>query len=1057
MSRNHVNPKAVLLSLGMGVLCLQAQNAKVPDWENPNVFGINREAPRPWAFPFDNEKDARSLDPLKSSWVRSLDGIWKFHWVKRPVDRPVDFYKPYFDVSSWDEIKVPANWEPQGWGIARYMDEEYPFASNPPFHDHENNPVGSYRRNFDLPEKWQGRQIMLQFGGVRSAFYLWVNGQKVGYAQGSKLPAEFDITAYVQTGENVVAAEVYRFSDGSYLEGQDAWRISGLERSVYVYAVPRVRLQDFWAQGDWDVSVGKGMLDLSVTLRNFASDKVRQTVSAELSDLGGRVIWKGRRGVSVAGNSQKSVVFKKNRLAVQPWMAETPQLYMLTLRTSDESGKTEALTAFRTGFRRVEIADGQLKVNGKAITIRGVNRCEAHPTLGRTQTLALMKKDIELMKQFNINAVRLSHYPNDPRWYDLCDEYGLYVFDSANIETHGIQFHPKGINYLSSHPDWADAYMDRTVRMVERDKNHPSIIVWDLGNEAGDGPNFEKTSAWIKERDPSRPVHYQPAWWKPHTDIIAPMYRNKWFQQRYHNKDPRRPFILCEYSHAMGNALGNLEDYWEVIDRYPNLQGGFIWDWVDQTVLRHKEDGTPYWAYGGDMGDYDLPNDSSFCANGLVSCDRTLKPHIWALKKTYQPLHFVVEDWNTGCFAVENRYVFRDLSHLDFVWRVEDDGVEIAFGTFNPPSAGGIFTLTLPKTLPAAGAERCILVEARQSKAELGLPEGHLIAWEQFKVPVQSPPERVDLLVCQPLTVRESGTEVVISGESFALTFDAENGRLLQWTVQDQPLLEQAPVPHLWRGGVDSDVAVGNEMPRRCGIWKIAQDSLVVDAVNVAKIHDRLIEVLVVGQLTPVKADYQISYRIYATGDVVVDVEMRPGDMALPELPRFGMAWTLPGDFDQFQWFGRGPHENYSDRNHGAAVGRYSGKVADQFFPYVRPQETGNKTDVRWAVVSSSERNIGLLAVGHPVLSMGVLPFPNERLHWIPNGQTHGADLKPEGITTWNIDHRQMGVGGDNAWGARPHGRYTLYPGYYQYSYRLRPFVPSRDNPAVLSRQRVDY
>jgi len=1045
MKTSLLNRKALLLVLGMAALCVHAQTA--PDWENPKMFGQNREAPRPWTFPFDNVKTAENLDPAASPWTQCLDGQWKFHWVKRPADRPMDFYRPQFDDSQWAEITVPGNWEPQGWGVARYMDEEYPFEANPPYHDHENNPVGSYRHSFTLPEAWIGREILIQFGGVRSAFYLWVNGEKVGYSQGSKTPAEFDITALVHPGENRVAVEVYRFSDGSYLEGQDAWRLSGIDRSVYVYAVPRLRLEDFWAKGDWDIASQRGVLDLSVTLRNFGKAS-RTSVKATLRTLSGELIWSAEKKASVGPAQNKVLRFKRQSVPVQPWTAETPQLYMMTLETDHE------VTAFRTGFRRVEIDGGQLKVNGRAITVRGVNRCETHPTLGRTQTLELMKQDIELMKQFNINAVRLSHYPNDPRWYDLCDEYGLYVFDSANIETHGIQFHPKGINYLSSLPEWAGAYMDRTQRMVERDKNHPAIIVWDLGNEAGDGPNFEKTSAWIHERDPSRPVHYQPAWWKPHTDIIAPMYRNKWFQQRYHNKDPKRPFILCEYSHAMGNALGNLEDYWEIMDRYPNLQGGFIWDWVDQTLLRHKADGTPFWAYGGDMGDYDLPNDSSFCANGLVSADRTLKPHIWALKKTYQPLRFVAKDMNTGRFTIENRYSFRDLSHLAFVWRVEDDGVAVASGEIIPSDQGD-FTVTLPKSLPAPGAERFLLIEARQAEDEPGLPAGHMIAWDQFKVPVQSPALCLSQSAQAPLSVKRKNAEIVVSGSGFALRFDAALGTLLQWTVGDEALLEAPPVPHLWRGGVDSDVAVGNEMPRRCGIWKRAQDSLKVEQVNVARIDAHLVEVLVVGKLTPVAANYQVSYFIHATGDVVVDVEMRPGDKALPELPRFGMAWTLPGDFEDFQWLGRGPHETYADRKHGAAVGLYAGKVVNQFFPYVRPQETGNKTDVRWAAVVSPRRNIGLLAVGEPLLSMSVLPFANARLHWIPNGQNHGADLKPEGLTTWNIDYKQMGVGGDNAWGARPHGRYTLYPGYYRYQYRLKPFVPGSDNPAVLARQRL--
>ncbi len=1058
----NMQAKFVLLVISLAALAgavpAAAENSKNEphDWENPAVVGINKEPGHVSTTSFATFDEARKGEWESAASVLVLNGMWKFHWAPKPAERPKEFYEVGFDVSSWNDINVPGNWELQGYGIPRYLDEEYPFAPNPPTHDPENNPVGSYRKTFRLPVDWNEKTIFLHFAGVRSAAYVWVNGEEVGYTQGSRTPSEFNITNYVQPGENSVSVQVYRFSDGSYLEGQDAWRMSGIEREVYLYSKPRVFINDYFVQTNLDKSYQNSDLNLEINLQNAEKQFGIAQVTASLFD-GDQVIWSDRKSRPLEGESDHSIQFQTAFTNPRKWSAETPNLYQLIIELSTDSGEINEFLSCKIGFKKVEIKDGQLQVNGVPIYIKGVNRCETHPDFGRHIPLETMIQDIELMKQFNINAVRTSHYPNDPRWYDLCDEYGLYVVDEANIETHGIQFHPDGINYLSDHPDWELAYLERTQRMVERDKNHPSIIIWSLGNESGDGRNFVNNYQWIKKRDPSRPVMYQPAWWEDHTDIVCPMYRDTWFLERYYDIDPNRPIILCEYSHAMGNAVGNLQDYWDTFEKYPNLQGGFIWDWVDQTFRAVDDSGAEYWAYGGDMGDSDLSNDSSFCANGLVHADRQPKPHIWEVKKVYESISFRVVDLHKGKIAVKNEYAFIDLSNFQFTWELEANGEMIKTGSLQDldtsPGEETVVRIRLPRKKPAPGLEWHLKFIARAKESQNGVPAGHIVAWDQFLVKQGSAGNVLPTNSMPTLKVEQADSLVTVTGKEFQIQIDKSIGRIISWQYQNKSVIKEGPLPNFWRGGVDSDVAGGNELYSRAAIWKTAGSNQKDFWVRVEQLKPALVKVVVYSSLVDGGARYKSTYLIHGSGDVAIENYFSPREETLPALPRFGMTLGLPEEYTRISWFGRGPHESYSDRKTGAAIGLYNGQIDNQFFRYVRPQETGNKADVRWLAVSRDD-GYGLLvtALGDHYLNVSVLPFRNSDLDYVVGGQRHSNELRRTDIVTLNIDLKQLGIGGDNAWGARPHAKYTLYPREYTYSFRLRPYGPKED-PLELSKQ----
>jgi len=1024
-----------------------AQNDKVNDWENPEVVHRNREPARCSWYPFPDVETALRGDPMQSPFVTSLNGTWKFRWVRKPAERPKDFYKDDYDVSAWDDIRVPANWELEGYGTPIYTDMEYPFPSDPPRIPHDWNPVGSYKRTFTIPKKWKGRQVFLYFGGVKSAFYVWVNGRNIGYSQGSKTPAEFNITEYLREGDNTLSLEVYRWSDGAYLEDQDYWKISGIERDVLLLSTPNVYVRDFFVRAGLDEDYKNGLLYLDVDLKNALTQKAgKHTVEVRLveEERMSPAVLEMTRDVILGPSDDIHISFESTVPHPKKWSAETPNLYSLVISLLDSAGnKLEALSC-GIGFRTVEIKDRQLLVNGVPVTIRGVDRHEHDPITGRVITKELMIKDIRLMKRFNINAVRTSHYPNRPEWYDLCDRYGLYLVDEANIEAHGSDpYNPE--KTLADKPQWREAFMDRTVRMVERDKNHPSVIVWSLSNETGYGQNFRDTYQWIKQRDPTRPVQSEDATRLGGlTDIYCPMYNTIDQIVAFAQSDDPRPLILCEYAHAMGNSVGNLQDYWDAIQAYPSLQGGFIWDWVDQTFLKENEEGVAFWAYGGDMGFTGVPNDSNFCVNGLVHADRTPHPHIWEVKKVYQPVQIRPVDMKAGFVKIINTYDFVNLNTLRFIWEIEGDGRRITGGELSKldvaPGDSIIVDLELPEIEPEPGVEYYLMVGAlTRNRTEL-VPMGHTVAWEQIKLPVYKQARRIDTTKLPEIALSENDDEIALSGREFSLRFSEELGTLCSFKFRGTELVRSGLIPDFWRPVTDNDL--GGGLARICRVWQHAEMNRKVEEVSAQRIDDRTVRVDIRLGLPDVGSVYRTTYTVYGSGDVIVENGFTPGREGLPDLPRFGMMMILPGAFSNVSWYGRGPHESYWDRKTGAAVDVYSGTVWEQFHAYARPQETGNKTDVRWIALTNG-RGIGLLAVGMPLLSTSALPVLPEDLDWRKDRpQQHGGEIYPKDLVTLKLDYGQMGVGGDTSWGSRawPHPEYRLPPKEYRYRFRLRPF-----------------
>ena len=973
-----------------------------------------------------------------------------------PAERPRDFHEPEFDASRWAEIPVPSNWEFEGYGHPVYRDEFYSFPANPPFIPHNDNPVGSYRRNFEIPPGWDGREIFLNFDGVYSAFFLWVNGEYIGYSEGSRTPAEFRITQAARQGDNVVAVQVYRWSDGSYLESQDFWRVSGIDRDVYLVARPPTYLRDFFAEAGLDDEYADGRLRLTVSLANRGLGAAgRHEVRFELRDPEGRPVWEEPEVLEVdvppGGEAEASGSVAVDRPL--HWTAETPALYRLTVWVTGPGGGTGEAASVRVGFRRVEIVDGILTVNGRPITVRGVNRHEHDPDRAHVVSEESMIEDIRLMKELNINAVRAAHYPNVPRWYELTDEHGLYVVDEANIESHGMGFEP-GVT-LAGRPEWRAAHLDRTVRMVERDKNHASIIVWSLGNEAGDGENFDATAAWIRARDPGRPILYEPSEERDNIDIVAPMYVRPYWLERYARSGPEKPFLLVEYAHAMGNSVGNLADYWAVIDAHPRLQGGFIWDWGDQAMRATDERGREYWAYGGDFGPAGVRNDGNFLVNGLVSADRRPHPHAWEVKKVYEPVGIRMVGGDPRHIVIENRRAFADLSDLEGTWEFVLSGHQSDSGPLpelaTAPGASDTLMLEGQRVFELSpGVEHLMTIVLRTREDAPLVPAGHVVAWEQFRVGMRPPLHGP--LPGGALRTLETADDILVRGDDFTLRFDRSTGILASMRLDGRELLLSGPAPNFWRAPTDNDY--GSGMPVRSGVWRLAArpPSRHLDSMTVAAQPDGgRVTVTSHFSLRAIGARYTLSHEVHPDGTASISAHLSHVDEDLPEMPRFGTILTLPGDLDQVEWYGRGPHENYWDRRTGAAVGRYTAPVSALAHPYVRPQETGTRTDTRWVAVTDGD-GTGLLVTGLPTVSFSALPHTLEDLDaGETKAQRHWVDLVPRDEVTLTVDYRQQGVGGDDSWGAVPHREYTLWPREMGFRVLLRPLRAGED-PGVIAR-----
>jgi beta-galactosidase len=1023
------------------------------DWENPEMIGENKEPGHSTLMPYQDVNTALIGTRDASPFHKSLNGRWKFHWVSKPDDRPMDFYKVDFNVKAWAEIAVPGCWQLQGYDVPIYINSGYPFPKNPPYIDPNFNPVGSYRTTFTIPDNWKYREVFIHFDGVMSAFYLWINGERIGYSEDSMTPAEFNITKYLKKGENVLAAQVFRWCDGSYLEDQDAWRFSGIYRDVYLFSTPRLHIRDFFVRSDLDENYSDATLKVTANAINLLSKKIKGgTIEVKLLDYQTQkpVIPDMTTEITepIKPGEEKQVEFKAIVKNPKKWSAEEPNLYIVVLVLKDSAGKIVEVERCNFGFRKVEIKGGQLLVNGKAIYIKGVDRHEHDPDTGRAIPFWRMEQDIKMLKRNNINTVRTSHYPNDPKWYDLCDRYGIYLIDEANIESHGMGHHE---NPIANDPNWKEAHLERVKRMVERDKNHPSVTIWSLGNEAGDGSNFEAASEWVHTRDKTRPVQYEPAREKPYTDIVCPMYPSLDFLTRYGEKEQTRPLIMCEYAHAMGNSVGNFQDYWDTIEKYKYLQGGCIWDWVDQGLRKKDARGRTFWAYGGDFGETVKEKRGNFCINGLVLPDRKPNPHLFEVKKVYQNVKVEPKDLENGIVVVKNKYDFKNLDFLETSFEVTEDGMAIERGTLPSLSlaAGESQEVQIPykRLSPKPGAEYYIKVIFRLANDTLWARKGFVVAWEQFKLPFEAEPAKVDILSLPAVELKQTDESVTASGKDFVVSIGKKTGTIESFKFGGKDLIKKGPVPNFWRAPTDNDI--GFNMQQILGIWKNAGENRTVDSVSAEQINEKTVRVIVKSTIPAGEgSSYETIYTIYGNADVAVENNFEPKGQGLPQLPRFGMQMEMAKDFNTVRWFGRGPQESYWDRLTASAVGLYRGPTGKQWHPYVRPQETGNKTDVRWAAFTNS-RNEGLLVKAEPLLYVSCWPFTIDDIE----NAKHPNELPLRDNITVNIDYKQMGVGGTNSWGTWPLPKYMLPPQQYSYKFVLRPFVPAMGRLEAIARR----
>ncbi len=1013
------------------------------DWENPGKFAEGRLSHRATAYPYPSSAEALKGDFKASPWYESLNGKWKFHYSQKPSDRPKDFYLTDYDTSEWADITVPGNWEMQGYGVPIYVNTRYIFPKNPPFTSHDDNPVGSYKRSFEIPASWDGRRIFIHFGSATSGMYVWINGRKAGYVQGAKNPAEFDITPYVHAGRNEVACEVYRWTDGSYLEDQDFWRLSGLERDVYLYSTANRRIEDFFARAGLDGKYKDGVLDLDVDLVNYTSGATPVKLTAELFDKGGRKVWSATRKCDMAPDNTTQATFNANVRNVARWSAEIPNLYTLVITLADIKGKTIESTSTKVGFRTVEIRDAQLMVNGRPIEVHGVNLHEHNELTGHAIDRETMMKDIRMMKRSNVNAIRTSHYPQSPMMYDLCDEYGLYVVDEANIEIHGmgvVHNHPDTTVHPAYRSDWHDAILDREMALVERDKNHPSVIIWSLGNEAGNGENFKSAYHWIKERDKTRPVQFEQADETWNTDIVCPMYPSIGYMKSYAaRKDVTRPYIMCEYAHAMGNSSGNFQEYFDIIRSSPHMQGGFIWDWVDQGFVRHDEDGRKYWAYGGDFGARNYDNDDNFCINGLVNPDRTPHPGLYEVKKVYQDIRFA-PDATKGTIKIENNFIHKDLSGYDFDWQLLRNGGIVKKGSFARVNAAPGKTVTVRMPLDGValddGAEYYFNIFANVREGDEIIPAGHEQARGEVELTAHKP-FAPQIASAQAPSVEETSKGWTVKAGKVEVFFTKE-GWIKSYVADGRKLFSNGIKPSFWRAPTDNDW--GNNAHKRLNAWRCAFDNSTVTSVDLAK-DGATVKVTVVRNMQDVNCGLKTVYTVYGDGTLGVTETLMPhADAYIPEMMRFGTSIALPKQYDNFRWYGRGPWENYSDRKHSSFVGIYEGKVADQYFPYIRPQESGNKTDVRWAELTDKD-GFGIRVTGEGLLNVSALDVTPESLDpGTDKHNMHQSDVWPDRWNVYlNVDYAQRGLGGDNSWGAAPHRPYILTPSDYSYTYFLTP------------------
>ncbi len=1016
-------------------MCSLATMAQHDEWKNPEINAVNRAPMHTNYFAYSSSEEAAKADKENSSNFMTLNGIWKFNWVKNADARPTDFYRTDYNDKGWGQMKVPGVWEMNGYGDPIYVNVGYAWRSqyknNPPYVPIENNHVGSYRKEIIIPAEWSGKEIFAHFGSVTSNMYLWVNGKYVGYSEDSKLEAEFNLTKYLKPGKNLIAFQVFRWCDGTYLEDQDFFRYSGVGRNCYLYSRNKKYIQDIRVTPDLDSNYTNGTLNVALNLNGSG------TVELNLTDPAGKSV----ATAQVNGNGQKSVVMDVNN--PEKWTAETPNLYTLTATLKNGSNTLEVIPV-KVGFRKIELKGGQILVNGQPVLFKGADRHEMDPDGGYVVSRERMLQDILRMKQLNINAVRTCHYPDDNLWYDLCDQYGIYVVAEANIESHGMGY---GKETLAKNPSYKKAHMERNQRNVQRGYNHPSIIFWSLGNEAGYGPNFEQCYTWIKNEDKTRAVQYEQAGTNEFTDIFCPMYYDYDACKKYSEGNIDKPLIQCEYAHAMGNSQGGFKEYWDLIRKYPKYQGGFIWDFVDQSNHWKNKDGIDIYGYGGDFNKYDA-SDNNFNDNGLISPDRRPNPHAHEVGYFYQSIWTTPGDLSKGEIKVYNENFFRDLSAYYMEWQLLANGAVMQTGVVQDLNVAPQQTATLKLNLNTEKICPCkellLNVTYKLKAAETLMPAGSTVAYDQLAIRPYTAKalelknqkaSNLDIVV--PVIKDNDHNYLIVEGENFIIEFNKHNGYLSRYEADGMQLLNPGAqlTPNFWRAPTDNDYGAG--LQHRYAVWK--NPGLKLTSLKQSIENEQAI-VQAEYEMKAVKGKLFLTYVINNEGAVKVTQKMEAGkEEKVSDMFRFGMQMQMPENFNEVEYYGRGPVENYADRNHSTLIGKYRQTVAEQFYPYIRPQETGTKTDLRWWRVLNISGN-GLQFVGDAPFSASALNYSIESLDdGVQKDQRHSPEVAKAPFTNLCIDKVQMGLGCVNSWGTLPLEKYRVPYQDYEFSFILTP------------------
>ena len=1097
-----------------------------PYWQDVNVVQVNKEQPRTQFMTYETKNEALNNRFEDSKYYISLNGTWDFYFVDSHKQLPENITDSTVTMDNWSKIEVPGNWEIQGYGTALYVNHPYEFVERnpktrfpkmaPPYLPEE-NPVGVYRRDIDIPQDWDNRDIFLSIDGAKSGVYVYVNGKEVGYSEDSKTSAEFKLNKYVKPGKNSLVIKIYRWSTGSYVEAQDFWRISGIERDVFLWSQPKFALRDFRVKSTLDDSYTNGIFELETTIKNYTGGVGYGEVSYELVDANGKTVLSDTKEVGVQSNGESAITFSGNIPNVETWTSEHPNLYKVLITVKQDGVTKTEVVPYLVGFRRFEIKpvktgdriDRLFLVNGQPIKFKGVNIHETNPKTGHYVTEEVMRRDFELMKLNNINTVRLAHYPQARRFYELCSEYGLYVYDEANVESHAMYY---GQESLSKQPEWEQVHMDRTMNMYLRNKNHPSIAIWSLGNEAGNGINLYHTYRYVKDQERNfmnRPVTYERALWDMNTDIYVPQYPSAAWLEEIGAKGSDRPIIPSEYSHAMGNSNGNLDIQWEAIYKYPNLQGGYIWDWVDQGMEEFDEKGRLYYTYGGDYGGKDAPSDGNFLINGLVNPDRTPHPSMAEVKYVHQNFAFEALDLEKGVFKVINRQYFSNTDDYTFKYNITENGKKVADGELSVSllsQQSSEATIDVSSLQAKPGVEYFVNFEVTKNSATELVPANHVVAIEQFKLPITAPKAAYAEAGKFPtLKINTSGDITTVKSSQVTFTFDKKSGLVTSYKVKGTEYFDKGfgIQPNFWRAPNDNDY--GNGGPNRLQIWKQSSKNFNVADVKAEMSGDNAI--LEVSYLLAAGNLYTIKYTVYPSGVVKADVEFFSTDVeekeieaseatlmatfspeaaaarkssAGIEVPRIGVRFRMPVKMNNVEYFGRGPGENYNDRASGSKVGIYKTTAEDMYFPYVRPQENGHRTDTRWVALTGKG---GLMIVadetiGFNALRNSVEDFDSEEATHRPYQwnnfsseeiaarndadaknkkprQTHINDITPQNFVEVNVDMLQQGVAGYNSWGARTLPEYSI-PANKNYKWGFT-LVPVKNEKDITEKSNLKY